>query len=475
MAVGAALFFPSCRGNMSPASPIMMELSSPTPHPGSITPTPTITLTGTFTATSTITSTPPNTQTMTSTRTSTSTVTNTTTSTAPNTSTMTPTVTVTNSSTSTRTATSTTTNTLTVTAPNTRTMTATMTSTNTASQTSTVTNSVTETNTTTAQNTRTSTSTVTNSMTQTSTSTPTNTGTMTPTGTLTPLSTPMYLNQWTIGSGYVAQMYMDRTNNLLYEAYNGSNAGYIFTGSDPGTSGTPVIGIGTFGNGTSGPGEISAPAGIATDGSGNVWIADTTYTDSGNVQAFTYNSGLGTVTYNNTIPIPGSFPEPYYLAYDGNGHLFVIDLGNFHLLKMNVSNGSVVWQTTISGNISGMTYANGYVYYTKIGANPAIFAVQDLGSSAGGTASFGPSGSGAGQLQYAQGVAVAPNGTIYAADDLGKKVNRYNSDGSFVLSWDGSNSGTSFTGPSGVVVDANGNIYIADNNSGAYRIVEFSP
>lgn len=86
---------------------------------------------------------------------------------------------------------------------------------------------------------------------------------------------------------------------------------------------------------------------------------------------------------------------------------------------------------------------------------------------------FGSVGTGNGQFQYAQDVAVGPSGDIYVVDYSNHRVQKFSSTGTYLSQW-GSYGGADgqFRNPSCLAIDpATGNVYVADINN--YRIQKF--
>ena len=86
---------------------------------------------------------------------------------------------------------------------------------------------------------------------------------------------------------------------------------------------------------------------------------------------------------------------------------------------------------------------------------------------------WGTQGSGDGQFEYPNGVAMGSAGNIYVVDAQNNRIQKFTSTGTFVMKWGTQGSGDGqFGRPWGVAVDSVGNVYVADWNNN--RIQKFS-
>lgn len=216
-----------------------------------------------------------------------------------------------------------------------------------------------------------------------------------------------------------------------------------------------LAGSGAFGS-TNGTGKAAAfnyPNGVAVDATGNVYVAD-----QGNNQirkitpagAVTTLSGTLIAGYTNTsaIGVPASFNGPTGVTTDALGNIYVADFGN-NLIRKIASTGAV---STLAGGGS----ATG----TKSGNT------NDVGTKA---LFNGPAG-----------VAVDAAGNVYVADFTNNLIREITPAGVVTTlagsgkagSTNGAGTAASFNGPRGVAVDAAGNVYVADANNNLIRKID---
>jgi DNA-binding beta-propeller fold protein YncE len=91
----------------------------------------------------------------------------------------------------------------------------------------------------------------------------------------------------------------------------------------------PPAFITKWGNSTDGDGEFSNPQGVATDSSGNVYVADTW---NHRIQKFDPSGGFIT-KWGNPGSGDGQFISPLGVAIDHSGNVYVADSGNNRIQK----------------------------------------------------------------------------------------------------------------------------------------------
>jgi len=252
----------------------------------------------------------------------------------------------------------------------------------------------------------------------------------------------------------------------------------------------PADGLGTSA-------QFDKPCGVAVDGQGNVYVADAW---NHKIRKITPEGMVSTLAgsirgFANGPGISAQFYEPYGIAVDTQGNVYVADgIGN-HKIRKITPEGVV---STLAGSIQG--YADGpgdtaqfdtpfgiavdtqgivYVADTKnnkirkITPNGMVstLAGNDVDESANNSVVFT-------QFNSPYGVAVDVQGNVYVADSENHKISKITPDG--VLSIlagstkgfaDGSGDSTKLNTPYGVAVDADGNVYVADYWNHKIRVI----
>jgi DNA-binding beta-propeller fold protein YncE len=206
-------------------------------------------------------------------------------------------------------------------------------------------------------------------------------------------------------------------------------------------------------------GQFNSPQGVAVDGSGHVYVADT---GNNRIQKFTSSGGF--VTKWGTVgPGNGQFSNPAGVAVDDSGNVYVADTNNNRIQKFTSSGGFVTkWGTLGSGNgqfnapMGVAVDASGNVYV----ADAWCYRIQRFTSSGGYLTQWGRRGSGDGQFSFPRGVAVDTSGNVYVADWENRRIQKFTSDGAYVTQWGPPGAGRTL----GVAVDTSGNVYVMDSD-----------
>ncbi len=255
---------------------------------------------------------------------------------------------------------------------------------------------------------------------------------------------------------------------------------------------------------------LANPNGVATDGDGRIYIADTANhrirrIEKGGESITTIaGTGLGgPATGDGGAATSAQLNSPGGVAVDGIGNVFFCDTGNHRLRRIDV-NGII---TTIAGTGSaGYTGDTGAATLAQL-SSPHGVAVDGLGrvfvadtdnnvirrieidgtiTTVAGTGVAGYNGDGgpatAAQLQGPYGVAVDAGGLVLIADSLNYRIRRIQDDDTIATVAGTGNPGdgadgtlatmADLAGPVGVAVGPGGRIVIADAANHRIRRIE---
>ena len=252
-----------------------------------------------------------------------------------------------------------------------------------------------------------------------------------------------------------------------------------------------------FRDGTGTSAQFSYPSGVAVDAEGNVYVADgvnhrirkitpegLVSTLAGSTEGFRDGSGTS-----------AQFDRPAGVEVDAEGNVYVADYGN-NLIRKITSEGLV---STLAGSIWGFRDGSGksaefnYPYGVAVDAVGNVYVANSynhrirkitseglVSTLAGSTRGFRDGAGTSAQFNYPYGVAVDAEGNVYVADYFNHLIRKITSEGlvgSLAGSTggfrDGSGRSAQFNGPSGVAVDAVGNVYVADEYN--HRIRKITP
>ena len=251
--------------------------------------------------------------------------------------------------------------------------------------------------------------------------------------------------------------------------------------------------------------------GIALDGAGNLYVADThdrriRKISAAGIISTVAGNGVDNFSGDGGQAINAELNNPQGVALDAQGNLYIADTGNNRIRKVTAS--GVI--TTIAGSTSsgyagdgGFSTAAqlngpsrvaldpaGNIYFTDNGNNVVRRILTDgiINTVAGnGQSGFGGDGRPANAAMLANpiGLTIDASGGILIADAGNLRIRRVDpngtistiaGNGSNALSGDGGSPlSTGFGLPADVAVDAVGNIYIADQSDGRVRRIQPKP
>ena len=320
------------------------------------------------------------------------------------------------------------------------------------------------------------------------------------------------------GSALAASFYgprgigVDRNGNVFVADWGNSRIRKIDV-----TTGmvTTIAGNGTFGfsgdNGLATEAGLGAPFGVASDSAGDIFIADTfihrirRVNSEAGVITTVAGDGFTQFSGDNGFAHGASLSQPEGIARDSSGNLFIADTSNHRIRRVDGVTGII---TTIAGNGENGFSGDGEAATDARLSSPESVAVDLAGNlfvadtfnsrirrvelatgtiaTVAGNGEYGFSGDGGPATEAAladpSGIAVDSNGNLYIADSTNNRVRFVDATNGFITTIagdgdlgfsgdDGPASSASLYNPGGVAFDGSGNLLIADTGNNVIRQV----
>ena len=299
------------------------------------------------------------------------------------------------------------------------------------------------------------------------------------------------------GPGFqVSQLNLDSNLNPSPNPFSSNLQLGIFAGSDGGSGSLD------------GPGSnarFNNPYGIAADGLGNLFVADSyNYTIRKIDTHGTVTTIAGQAGVIGSADSPGSaarFNSPLGIAADGLGNLFVADSGNNTIRKIDTHGAvtTIAGQAGVRGSVDGPGSAArfnspngiaadglGNLFVADSGNNTirkidTHGTVTTIAGQAGVMGSADGPGSAA-RFYYPLGIAADGLGNLFVADSAGNStIRKIDTHGTVTTiagqagvmgSEDGPGSAARFSSPWGIAVDGLGNLFVADSDNHTIRKID---
>ena len=258
-----------------------------------------------------------------------------------------------------------------------------------------------------------------------------------------------------------------------------------------GTANSTVV-AGGNGNGSA-ANQLVDPWGVTVDKCGNLYVSD--YANN-RIQKFP----AGSTGATNAITIaggngqgnaPNQLSMPYGMYIDINKNLYIADAGNNRIIKYapDSTNGIIVAGGNGNGSAANQLHnpfgvwvdKNGYLYVADAGNNrvqkfdPGSTIASNAVTVAGGNGS----GNAANQLSYPNNVFVDADGNLFVSDD-NIRIQKFpagsssTTNGITIAGGHGHGSASNqLAGPWGIYIDNNGNVYVGDESN--HRVQKFIP
>jgi streptogramin lyase len=214
-------------------------------------------------------------------------------------------------------------------------------------------------------------------------------------------------------------------------------------------------------------GVLSEPFDLAVDSKGNVWVSDT-----GNDRIVEFNEkGEYLFKFGKLGTGKGEFKSPKGIAIDSSSNIWIVDSGNNRVQKFDTTGK---WLSEFGKEGSGNGEFKSPTGIDVDGTGPSVFVAdtgnnraQKLNSSGKWLATIGKEGSGDGELKAPEGVAIDAKNRIWIADTGNNRIQRFNS-GTFKFAIkfgeEGSGNGQ-FKSPIGLVGDFQEKLWVVDSGN----------
>jgi sugar lactone lactonase YvrE len=278
------------------------------------------------------------------------------------------------------------------------------------------------------------------------------------------------------------RLYLTDTENHTLRAIDLASASVTTLAGAPTQSGA-LDGTGTAA-------RFREPEGLALDGSGHLFIADTDNNtirqlDLATMAVSTLAGTPGTAGSADGIGAAGLFYKPKDLTIDAAGNLYVADALNESIRKVVPASGQVTTLATLGALPQGLAF-DGSDVLASLTDNRVVRVAPDgtvttLAGSAG-VAGFVDGAVGAARFDSPAGLWNDGAGTVYVADNLNTVVRAIHlttgtvstlAGANPVGSTDGTGTAARFSGPLGIATDA-ASAYVADTGNDVIRKIDLA-
>jgi sugar lactone lactonase YvrE len=290
---------------------------------------------------------------------------------------------------------------------------------------------------------------------------------------------------------------MDGSGNLYISEYGGHRirkitpAGVVSTLAGSGNA--------AYVDGSGISASFNEPQGLDVDALGNVYVVEA---NNNRIRKIT-PAGVVTTLAGSSIGgsedgtgVGATFNRPFDLIRDGSGNLYVSDCGSHKIRKITpagvvttIAGSGLPGSTDGIGTAASFNFPRGMVFDSSGNlyvADVWSHKIRKI-SPAGVVSTFAGSGvkssvdgiGTAATFNEPSGLAIDSAGNFYVGETVGQKIRKITPSGEVttlagagtVGSTDGTGAAAKFNGPYGLVVDANGNLIVADTENHKIRKV----
>jgi len=224
---------------------------------------------------------------------------------------------------------------------------------------------------------------------------------------------------------------------------------------------------------------LNFPQGVAVDKNGTIYTMDS---NNGRIAIFAgdgeYIGAIGSIG-----GYPGAFYTPKGIFIHDNGNIYAANtrnhtiyifdstthklLANYGLLgedPANLRKGSLDYRFRLPTDVAVTSNGIMYVVDSKHGN------IKVLDQDGGFLFKFGEIGTGMGQFNFPEGIALDSAQNIFVCDTLNSRIQKFTSDGKFLAE---SEKGL-FEKPTGICIDKNDTLYVVDSAKNVVKIFNWS-
>ncbi len=239
----------------------------------------------------------------------------------------------------------------------------------------------------------------------------------------------------------------------------------------------------TLGTSARGPGPLTVPRGLAIDPTGRLFVSDT---DDSRVELF----APVTDAFEGNLASPGGytsgFNRPAGIVVDPRGSVYITDPADGRISRF-WGDGTYLSEIGGPADVGGaglseagsaaVASSTGDLYVADTNHNrilvysPAGQLLARFGANGGD----GSPGSGPGEFNHPEAVAVDNAGDVYVADTYNNRIVELSPSGSVLEQWGSRGSGDGrFHSPTGIALDAAGNVYVVDSENNRVEVFDSS-